>query len=178
MKLNRYFAVALLAAAPASCGLVSAADAGRNAAPIVVAGSVPVSTAELDRGRYLVRVGGCNDCHTANYAASAGQVPEAEWLLGDSTAYEGAWGTSFATNLRLTMQRYNDQDWLTHARSFAARPPMPWFTMHAMSDQDLLAVLRFVQWLGPKGEPAPAALPPGESWIGPVVRYSVTATAP
>ena len=176
MKLHRYFAIALLAAAPASCGLLFAADGANGRTSPVVAGSVPVSTAELDRGRYLVRIGGCNDCHTAGYAASAGKVPEQDWLLGDSTAYEGPWGTSFPTNLRLTMLRYNDQDWLRHARSFAARPPMPWFTMHQMSDQDLLAVLRFVQWLGPRGEPAPQALPPGEAWIGPVVRF--TANAP
>lgn len=177
MKLHRYLTIALLAAAPVSCGLVSAADSsGHATAPVVIAGSVPVTTAELDRGRYLVRVGGCNDCHTAGYAASAGNVPEQEWLLGDSMAYEGPWGTSFPTNLRLTMLRYNDQDWLRHARSFATRPPMPWFTVHAMSDQDLLAVLRFVQWLGPKGEPAPQPLPPGENWIGPVVRF--TANAP
>lgn len=169
--LQRFLAVTLLAAAPVSCGLVHAADS-RTAAPVVVAGSVEVSKAELDRGRYLVRVGGCNDCHTAGYAASAGNLPEEEWLLGDSTAYEGPWGTSFPTNLRLTMLRFNDQEWLTHARSFATRPPMPWFTMHQMNDQDLLAVLRFVQWLGPKGEPAPQPLPPGESWIGPVVRFT------
>lgn len=175
MKLHRHLAIALLAIATASCGLAYGAGAPRNttAAP-VVAGSVPVAAAELDRGRYLVRIGGCNDCHTAGYAAKAGQVPEQEWLLGDSTAHEGPWGTSFPTNLRLTMLRYNDQDWLEHAHTFAARPPMPWFTMREMSDQDLLAILRFVQWLGPKGEPAPPALPPGETWVGPVVRYSVS----
>lgn len=30
----------------------------------------------LDRGRYLVKIGGCNDCHTSGYAQTAGKVPE------------------------------------------------------------------------------------------------------
>ncbi|MEJ2396973.1 MAG: cytochrome C, partial [Gammaproteobacteria bacterium] len=30
----------------------------------------------LERGRYLVRIGGCNDCHTAGYAESGGKTPE------------------------------------------------------------------------------------------------------
>lgn len=169
MQLHPLFLVAtLLAATPASCGLAAGADPQRP----VIAGSQPVSPAEIERGRYVVRIAGCNDCHTSGYASSGGQVPEEDWLLGDATAYEGPWGTTFATNLRLSMLRFNDEQWLRHARSFAARPPMPAFTLHAMSDADLIAVLRFVQWLGPRGEPAPQALPPGETWLGPVVRYS------
>ena len=97
MNLRRFLAVALLATAPASCGLA----AGEPPA-VVVAGSVPVAHAEIERGRYLVRVGGCNDCHTAGYVADYGGVPEQDWLLGDDTAFVGRWGTAFATNLRLT----------------------------------------------------------------------------
>lgn len=141
----------------------------------VVAGSVTAAPEQLARGRYLVRLGGCNDCHTAGYAQQAGRVAESEWLLGDDTAHVGPWGTSFATNLRLTMLRFNDAQWLEYAHALAARPPMPWFTLHEMSDDDLLAVLRFVQWLGPRGEPAPPALPPGEHWLGPSVQYGVIA---
>jgi hypothetical protein len=47
---------------------------------------------------------------------------------------------------------------------------MPWFTLREFSDEDLLSILTFVQWLGPKGEPAPPALAPGETWYGTVVR--------
>jgi mono/diheme cytochrome c family protein len=165
MNLRRFLAVALLAAAPVSCGL--AAGEPR----VVVAGSVPVSQAQVDRGRYLVRVGGCNDCHTAGYVADYGGVPEQDWLLGDDTAFVGRWGTAFATNLRLTMLRYNDEQWLARARTLDARAPMPAERLRSMSDADLIAVLRYVQWLGPKGEPAPQPLPPGDPWIGATVRY-------
>jgi hypothetical protein len=36
-----------------------------------------------DRGRYLITIAGCNDCHTAGYADAAGKIPEKDWLTGD-----------------------------------------------------------------------------------------------
>lgn len=167
MNIRTLVSITLLAIVPASCGL---------AAEPIIAGSQPVSQTELDRGRYLVRVGGCNDCHTAAYVASYGGVEEQDWLLGDDTAYGGPWGTTFATNLRQTMLRFDDAGWLRQARELETRAPMPAERLRAMGDADLLSILRFVQWLGPRGEPAPQPLPPGESWIGPAVRY--TASAP
>ena len=64
----------------------------------------------VERGQYLVQIGGCNDCHTAGYAEKAGNVPESEWLIGAPVGFKGAWGTSYAANLRLTLER-------THRRS-------------------------------------------------------------
>lgn len=144
------------------------------AAGLRIAGEQAPAQEELDRGRYLVQIGGCHDCHTPGYARSGGKAAPEEWLVGDTLAYEGPWGTSFASNLRLTMLRFNDEQWLDHARRLRTRPPMPWFTLQAMDDADLLAILRYVQWLGPKGEPAPQALPPGEQWMGPSVRYAAS----
>lgn len=136
-----------------------------------VAGERMPPAVELERGRYLVQISGCHDCHTPGYAQSGGQAPPDLWLTGDDTAHAGPWGASFASNLRLTLLRFNDEQWLDHARGLSTRPPMPWFTLRAMTDADLLAILRYVQWLGPKGEPAPPALAPGEPWNGPTVRY-------
>lgn len=39
----------------------------------------------IQRGRYLVKVAGCNDCHTAGYAISGGKVPNRN----------GSWATSW-----------------------------------------------------------------------------------
>lgn len=30
----------------------------------------------IARGRYVVHIAGCNDCHTPNYGLSGGKVPE------------------------------------------------------------------------------------------------------
>ena len=39
----------------------------------------------IERGRYLVIISGCNDCHTPGYAPSNGQTDESLWLTGDIT---------------------------------------------------------------------------------------------
>jgi mono/diheme cytochrome c family protein len=56
---------------------------------------------QVERGRYLIKIGGCNDCHTAGYAPAGGKVPESQWLTGDALCWRGPWGTTYATNLRL-----------------------------------------------------------------------------
>jgi len=45
----------------------------------------------IERGRYLVRIGGCNDCHTAGYLEAAGHSPEADWLTGSAVGFQGPW---------------------------------------------------------------------------------------
>ena len=89
--------------------------------------------AQIKRGRYLVQIGGCNDCHTAGYAPSGGKVPEAQWLLGDALGWHGPWGTTYATNLRLYMQDLTEEQWVKKAKTLNARPPMPWFNVRAMT---------------------------------------------
>ena len=114
----------------------------------------------IARGRYLVQTAGCNDCHTDGYIPSEGKVPEAQWLTGSAVGFQGPWGTSYPANLRLKLDGYDEQQWLARARS-PMLPPMPWFNLAAMTDDDLLAVYRYVRSLGPSGAPAPAAAAPG-----------------
>lgn len=125
----------------------------------------------IERGRYLARTTGCNDCHTAGYLPAAGQVPEAAWLKGDATGWNGPWGTTYAPNLRLFMARLGEDQWLEYARSVELRPPMPWFGLRAMTDTDLRSLYRFVRQLGAPGEQAPAYLPPGVTPQGVYVQF-------
>lgn len=127
--------------------------------------------ASIERGRYLVRIGGCNDCHTAGYGMSGGKVPEAQWLTGDKLGFRGPWGTTYPSNLRLAMGKLTEQEWVKLAKTAEYRPPMPWFNLHAMTEQDLRAMYRFVRSLGPGGEPAPAYVPPGQPPAGPYVSF-------
>lgn len=126
---------------------------------------------EVARGRYLVQVGGCNDCHTPGYGPRAGKVPEAEWLVGDALGFKGPWGTTYPTNLRLYFKDLTEAEWLKRARTVEMRPPMPWFNLRAMTDADLKAIWHYVRAAGPAGQPAPAALPPGGTPNGPVVQF-------
>jgi mono/diheme cytochrome c family protein len=125
----------------------------------------------IERGRYLVKVGGCNDCHTAGYGMSAGKVPEKDWLQGDQLGWQGPWGTTYPTNLRLSMNAMGENDWIRMAQTMQARPPMPWFTLHQMDKENLRAIYRFVRHLGPAGKPAPAALAPGVVPKGPAILF-------
>jgi len=131
----------------------------------------PDAAQQIERGRYLVRIGGCNDCHTPGYAINGGNAPEPQWLVGDRLGMQGPWGTSYPSNLRLLIPAMQEQQWVDYARAMQPRPPMPWFNVRAMSDADLRAVYAFVRSIGPAGEPAPAALPPGVAASGPVVRW-------
>lgn len=86
----------------------------------------PPTPAEMvERGRYLVTLGGCNDCHSPKVFAGGGMSPDetrllaghpqdleipaysfdevgpGNWLLYNEhlTAWVGPWGVSFAANL-------------------------------------------------------------------------------
>src|SRR5262245_32966476 len=62
-----------------------------------------IDTVVVERGRYLVKTAGCNDCHTPGYAVTSGGVAENLWLTGDSLGWQGPWGTTYPINLRLYM---------------------------------------------------------------------------
>ena len=126
---------------------------------------------QIERGRYLVKVAGCNDCHTAGYAEKGGKVPEAQWLLGDKLGWRGPWGTTYAVNLRLYMAPMSQDQWVHVAKNMQARPPMPWFALHDMTDQDLRAIHAYVKSLGAAGEPAPAYVPPNKKPKGPYIQF-------
>jgi mono/diheme cytochrome c family protein len=143
------------------------------AVALLVAASLPAfaEDAQVKRGRYIVAIAGCNDCHTPNFAPSNGKVPEAQWLTGDALGWRGAWGTTYATNLRLSMQALTEDQWVAKAKNLTARPPMPWFNVRRMSESDLRAIYRYVRHLGPAGKPAPDYVPPARMPQGPYVQF-------
>ena len=127
-------------------------------------------SADEKRGRYLVQIGGCNDCHTPGYPEKDGKVDEKVWLTGSILGWRGPWGTTYAANLRLVVQGMTEADWMKHARS-ALRPPMPWFNLRDMSDGDLRAIYRYIRYMGPAGQPAPDYLPPDKEPKPPFVQF-------
>ncbi|MFO1315122.1 MAG: cytochrome C [Burkholderiales bacterium] len=154
LLLSTTVAVAALAAFPAAADPAGTTDAQAIA-----------------RGRYIAKIGGCNDCHTAGYAVSGGKVAEKDWLTGDALGWRGDWGTTYPANLRLYMQGLTEAQWVRTARTLKTRPPMPWFSLHDMSEQDLRAFYRFVRHLGPAGEPAPAYVAAGQVPQGPFIQF-------
>lgn len=116
----------------------------------------------ISAGRYLVKITGCNDCHTKGWIATEAKIPEAAWLSGDITGWSGPWGTTYAPNLRLLIQNLSEDSWVNMAHTLQARPPMPWWTLRAMTDTDLRSIYRFIKSLGSAGQPAPSYQPSGK----------------
>jgi mono/diheme cytochrome c family protein len=143
-----------------------------NAADAAKAASKSPSKRQLERGRYLVMIGGCNDCHTDGYAPSGGNVPERDWLLGSGAlGFRGPWGTTYAPNLRLTASTMTEAEWVKYAKSLKTRPPMPWFNLNAMVEADLRAMYRFIASLGAVGRPAQTYLTPDKQPTPPYIQW-------
>lgn len=112
--------------------------------------------------RYLLTVGGCNYCHTPGYIESDGATLEGDWLIGSQTGRRGPWGTTYPSNLRLSMQAMTEDGFVQMAKTRTAMPPMPWPALNFMTDHDRRALYQYIKSLGPKGVAAPANLGPNE----------------
>lgn len=136
------------------------------------AADVKASKEQIARGKYLLIVGSCNDCHTAGFAPNDGKVPESEWLLGDGkVGFRGPWGTTYAPNIRLSLSRMKEDDWVRYARNLQTRPPMPWFNLNRWTEADLQAFYRYVRQMGPVGAPIRAGLPPDKAPAPPYIEW-------
>ncbi len=122
----------------------------------------PLDVKMGERGQYVAKVSGCNDCHTPGYLQSDGNVPVQHWLSGDGFGWRGPWGTTYASNLRLFVKDMSEDEWVHAAKTMKRRPPMPWFNLNAMQTGDLRALYQFIKSLGEPGMPAPAYVPPGQ----------------
>jgi mono/diheme cytochrome c family protein len=149
----------------------------------------------VERGKYLVTVGGCNDCHTPlkigpkgpepdlsrmlsghpdSFPITAGTTPVSEkWLMtaaASGTAFSGPWGVSFAANLTPDQNTglgiWTEEMFIKAVRtgrhmgvSREILPPMPWFNVGAMTDEDLKAVYAFLRSIRPIHNRVPDPLP-------------------
>ncbi|HEX4885907.1 MAG TPA: cytochrome c [Casimicrobiaceae bacterium] len=158
-------ASAALAGADGARTLLGAKIAAADSPDVAVAAqryAGAPATSLVERGRYIARTAGCNDCHTPHYPEKAGDVPEREWLTGVPVGFQGPWGTTYPANLRLMLDGMTEAQWIARARQ-PMRPPMPWFALRDMTDDDLRAIYAYVRSLGPAGAPAPAYAAPGAS---------------
>lgn len=102
----------------------ASATAGTGTKDEAVASTAPALDAQLTRGKYMVTVCGCNDCHTPWKMGDTGPEPDLSrmlsghpeslvmppapvlppgpWLVtaaATNTAWSGPWGVSFTANL-------------------------------------------------------------------------------
>jgi cytochrome c len=132
----------------------------------------------VERGRYLVSIAACHDCHSPKIDAQG--TPDPKRLLSgrpidtmpplqgvneiraslDLTAWAGPWGNSYAANLTPDPEtglgaRYNEAAFVRTIRTGVKpegenlSPPMPWPVYRNMTDEDLKAIFAYLQTLTP-----------------------------
>jgi mono/diheme cytochrome c family protein len=133
--------------------------------------------AQVDRGRYLVTITGCHDCHSPKVQ---GMTPDLTRALSgrpattalpsetkaevhaslDLTAWTGPWGYSVASNLTPEPTtgigtRYNEASFIATMRTgkkpngTPIMPPMPSEVYQNMTDEDLRAIFAYLRTIKP-----------------------------
>ena len=125
-----------------------------------------------DYGKTVSIIGACHDCHTADYAERAGVINPDTALKGSPVGFQGPWGTTYAINLRVLAAGLNEDAWVKYLQASTARPPMPFYNLHALDEIQLRSLHRYIVSLGAPGDSAPAFVPPGQR---PVFPYTVIA---
>lgn len=117
----------------------------------------------VERGAHVAVTSGCHDCHTAGYSESGGHVDAVAALRGSPIGYQGPWGTTYPSNLRLVTVQHaaNEDAFVAYLKQLETRPPMPWYNARALDESDMRSLYRYISSLGESGPPAPDALPPG-----------------
>ncbi|MGN6103401.1 MAG: hypothetical protein ACTHOR_19870 [Devosia sp.] len=139
-----------------SAGLIVGSTLG-----VFAAGMDQPSAPSAEYGKYVSILGGCNDCHTPGYNESGGQIDPAKALIGNTMGYQGPWGTTYPTNLRLLASTMTEDDWVKFLDTFKARPPMPYYNVNAMNETMKRSLHKYLISLGKAGDPAPDYVPPG-----------------
>jgi hypothetical protein len=118
------------------------------------------SAPSIARGKYLVRFGACNDCHTPGWRETFGKVPVSRWLIGSNIGFRGAWGTIYPANVRQRFTQITENQWLAMVRTREGPEPMIWHDLRALSLDDQRSIYRFVRSLGSAGPPTLQDVPP------------------
>jgi mono/diheme cytochrome c family protein len=161
MRWTGWVAASTLAAAVGAGVLVSCNPNGSGA------GSTAADQ-KLARGRYLLRVLACGDCHTPGTLYG---VPDTTRLMaGSELGWRGAWGVSYPPNLTPDLVTglgdWTEAQIVTALREgrrpdgSALLPPMPWPDYAALTDDDANALAAALKDLPPIKHQEPPHLPP------------------
>jgi cytochrome c553 len=160
-----------------ACGVAVCVMAGADALAQQRAGAASPNKAQVERGRYLVGITGCHDCHSPKVE---GMTPDLSRALSgrpqttpvpsaakgevhaslDLTAWTGPWGQTVASNLTPDPnsgigKRYTEASFITAMRTgrkpsgAPIMPPMPSEVYQNMTDEDLKAIWAYLQTVKP-----------------------------
>ena len=151
--------------------------------------------ARIERGAYLVKTMGCNDCHTPLKMGPRGPEPDmtraltghpqdmvmpppppasGPWMwhgAATNTAFAGPWGVSFTANLTPDVETglgsWTEEMFVATMRTGRHQgkgrqvlPPMPYFMVGALNDEDISSLFAYLQSLAPVKNRVPAPADP------------------
>ena len=119
------------------------------------------------RGLSVAVESGCVACHSPSGMAA----PERGWLTGNATGQLGPWGTTYASNLRVSLSRMSENTWVRYAVKLKPRAPMPADALQRLSEEDLRALYRYARAAGVEGSQVPYAMAPGQLPPAPFVAW-------
>jgi hypothetical protein len=157
-----------------------------------------VDISRIERGAYLVRTMGCNDCHTPWQMGPRGpepdmsraltghpsdlvmppppELPPGPWLwmgAATNTAFAGPWGVSFSANLtpdkETGLGNWTEEMFIQtmktgrhEGKGRPLLPPMPYFVVAQLNDQDIRSLFAYLQSLQPVHNRVPQPIDPTE----------------
>ena len=159
-----------------------------TAAVFGVAASAGAQQPSVERGKYLVGITGCHDCHSPKVK---GMTPDMTRALSgrpsttalpsatttevhaslDFTAFVGPWGQTVASNLTPDEatglgKRYSEATFIAAMRTgkkpngTMIQPPMPNEVYQNMTDDDLKSIFAYLRTIKPIRNAVLAGLPP------------------
>jgi mono/diheme cytochrome c family protein len=145
-----------------------------GAAAAVTAMASPLATAhadpQIDRGKYLVTFGGCNDCHTPGYFF--GKPDMAQYLGGSDVAFEipglGAFpGRNITPDKETGIGNWTSEQ-IVAAVQTGKRPDgrtlapiMPWHAFANLTADDAMAIAAFLKSVPPVRHEVAGSFSPG-----------------
>lgn len=161
---------ALTTTAVIIAGLTLAAVVGLSM-PVSSSRAGPPETAEIKRGRYLVGLAGCNDCHTPGYFF--GKPDMTRFLGGSEVGFEipnlGVFhGPNLTPDQETGLGKWTSQEIVT-AITKGQRPDgrmlapiMPWHAFAGLTREDVHAIAAFIKSLPPVSNKVPGPFGPDE----------------
>jgi mono/diheme cytochrome c family protein len=156
-----------------------AAAAAMTMALLPLSAAVGADPAAIARGKYLVTIAGCNDCHTPGYFL--GKPDMARFLGGSDVGFELP-GLGVFHGPNLTPDKTTGLGGWTDAQIVAAlqkgvrpdgrmlAPIMPWHAFAALTKQDADAIVAFLRSLPAVANQVPGPFGPAERPTGFVMK--------
>lgn len=128
-------------------------------------------SSQIDRGKYLVSLGGCNDCHTPGYFLGK---PDMERFLGGSdVGFEvPGQGVFYGPNLtpdgETGLGKWSTEEIVTAITAGqrpdgrVLAPPMPWHAFANLTPEDSTAIAVYLKSLPPVKNKVPGPFGPKE----------------